>query len=368
MRIAYLSSSRLPSRFANSVHVVKMCRALSEAGHQVTLHAKRGDGDPLAAYGIDATFDLELVTASQQRVVGPIRFAAATRRRVVALQPELLYARHVWSLVACASLHIPFVYEAHALPRTALHRVVERWLFRHERFRRLVVISDVLRTDYLAAFPSLDPARVVVAHDGADVQPADSTGTESQSRAPRKLQVGYVGHLYPGKGMEIVAALAPRLPHMDFHVVGGTEQDLVRWKRDASFENLRYHGFVSHAELPDKYRMLDVVLVPVQRRVALQRGRGEIGRWTSPLKLFEAMAHRRAMIVSDHPTMLEVVQHGREALVAAAADVDSWVACLQQLERDATLRESLAREALATLEREYTWTQRATRVVGNLAA
>ena len=39
MKIAYISKSFIPSRTANSIHVMKMCSALAENGHEVTLLA-----------------------------------------------------------------------------------------------------------------------------------------------------------------------------------------------------------------------------------------------------------------------------------------------------------------------------------------
>lgn len=37
MNIAYISNSFIPSRTANSIHVMKMCQAFSNNGHNVTL-------------------------------------------------------------------------------------------------------------------------------------------------------------------------------------------------------------------------------------------------------------------------------------------------------------------------------------------
>jgi hypothetical protein len=37
MKLAYLSNAKIPSREANSIHVMKMCQALGQLGHEVTL-------------------------------------------------------------------------------------------------------------------------------------------------------------------------------------------------------------------------------------------------------------------------------------------------------------------------------------------
>jgi glycosyltransferase involved in cell wall biosynthesis len=367
MRIAYLSSSRLPSPFANSVHVMKMCRALASLGHEVTLHGKAGDGDPFASYGVPPIFTLSLTHPPSGRVIQALAHARAVRQALQRATPDLLYARNVWSLLAASTLDRPFVFEAHTLPASRAQQVAERYLFEHRHFLRLVVISDVLRSDYLAAFPMLAPAKVVVAHDGADPAILPSPPVAWPGRAAT-LQVGYIGHLYPGKGMEVVAALAPRCPQFDFHVVGGTPEDLARWRAAAAHANLHYHGFLPHHRLASCYAALDVVLVPLQSKVALQNGKGEIGRWTSPLKLFEAMATGKALVVSRHPTLQEVVTDGCEALVADPQRVDEWITCLQRLETDQGLRERLGTAAQRSLLDGYTWDARARRVLAGLTA
>jgi hypothetical protein len=65
MRLVYLSNSKIPSREANSIHVMKMCQAFSHLGHEVTLLApdvvdglEPGVSDLYAFYGVDPCFGL----------------------------------------------------------------------------------------------------------------------------------------------------------------------------------------------------------------------------------------------------------------------------------------------------------------------
>jgi len=65
MKIAYLSSSIIPSRAANSVHVMKMSQAFSKNGHEVILYApEREKGlekdvdNVFDYYGVDDCFTI----------------------------------------------------------------------------------------------------------------------------------------------------------------------------------------------------------------------------------------------------------------------------------------------------------------------
>ena len=262
MRLAYLSAAEIPSRFANSVQVMKMCTAFANRGHDVILFARKGSepaADPFAFYGCQQRFQLNTLTGPQVGLLGMLGhpLKAAASQIWANGPPDLIYARHVFSLAAVAPFGFPMIFEAHVLPRYAIERHIQAWVFRRKSFRRLVTISDALRRDYHALFPWLPEDRTVVAHDGADLP--DITGERSAVRRKR-IRVGYVGNLFPGKGMEIVAALAERMPDTEFHVVGGSDADLRLWKSRVDFSNLRFHGFVPHGELQALYRDFEVVL------------------------------------------------------------------------------------------------------------
>jgi glycosyltransferase involved in cell wall biosynthesis len=97
--------------------------------------------------------------------------------------------------------------------------------------------------------------------------------------------------------------------------------------------------------------------------VALQRGKGDIARWTSPLKLFEYMAHGRAIIVSDLPVLEEIIEADVTGLVAPAADPDAWARQIARLRDDEALGTRLGEAARAALVARYTWRTRAERVL-----
>ncbi len=371
MRIAYLSSSMIPSRSANSIHVMKMCAALAGLGHEVSLVAREGDvwvESDHAIYGVEECFEI-LKCPRPPRVPGEMAFqalAAAVKLRGVA--PDLIYGRDVLSVAAVARRGIPIVYEAHSVPSWR-YRSVVAWLLRRPNFARLVVISDALRREYEQLHASLSGDKVLVAHDAADRpsdRPAPALTKRLRGRNGR-LRVGYIGHLYPGKGIDVVAALAERMSELDFHVVGGTEEEIHAWQERArGSSNLIFHGFVAPA-LTDAYRRaMDVLLAPYHKRnVHVSGGGGDISRWMSPLKIFEYMAAGKPIVASDLPVLREVLTDDVDALLVEPEDLDAWQRALRRLV-DPALRQRLGRRALARFEAQHTWDLRAQRVLDGL--
>jgi glycosyltransferase involved in cell wall biosynthesis len=379
MRIHYLSQSVLTSDSANSVHVCRMCDALGALGQQVTLHALAGEGTEAAVRAYYALSDA--VAIRRHRFEHPLARAVAAarcrlpglgfgslaatlvgrfqlRRELAGAVPDLIYGRNVeWLWAACAP-EVPFALECHAPPAHAAARRAMHDLFGRPGFRGLVVISDALRETYLRVFPTLDRARTLVAHDGADLPPR----LPEVPATDRSFQVGYVGQLYEGRGAELILELARRLPEARFHFVGGNPADIARLSRQAP-ANAIFHGHVPYSETARHYRAFDVVLAPYQRKVAVHGGTGNTAAFMSPLKIFEYMAWAKPILCSDHPVLREVLTDWETALLLPPEDADAWEGALWRLMKDRALRASLGAEARAMLERQYTWQGRCLRIL-----
>lgn len=376
MRIATIAGTALPSRVASAVNVLKMAQALARAGHEVTAFARRAASDPdarpgdvLAAYGVEPCFELVLLGPAglpgAKNLLFPLAVAHELRRRP---RFDLLYGRHAPALAVAAPVApgVPMAYEAHALPTRRARRAVEAWLFRR-RVHLLVCISAALAEDYRAGFRRLPP-EVVVARDGADPIPPDSGPAPAPwPGRPGAPQLGYVGHLYPGKGAELVAALAPLLPDHDLHLVGGTAADLAAWRAREGVPNLHLHGHVPHARVPAYLARFDALLAPPLARTASTAGR-DIARWMSPLKLFEYMAAGKPILASRLPVLEEVLTHGDTALLLPPGDAPAWADAARALRADPDLARALGQRARARLLAEYTWDARAARVLARLEA
>lgn len=273
---------------------------------------------------------------------------------------DLAFGRNLVACCFAARLGVPIVYEAHRpvedYGRLARHMFAR--LIRSPSFRHLVVITGALRRHFELAWPALK-SRIVVAPDGADPLEGEVKAVDL-GRSEERMQVGYTGHLYTGKGAELVLELARFCPQFDFHIVGGTDADLNRWRARTDLpENLQLHGHRPHGMLPSYLIAFDVVLLPNQLVVHDHGGSRDIGQWTSPLKLFEYMAAGRAIVSSDAPVLREVAKDGVNMMVCRHDDVEEWAAELARLAAEPALRRSLGAAAREELESRYSWLRRA---------
>ena len=64
------------------------------------------------------------------------------------------------------------------------------------------------------------PKYFIVAHDCSD-----DKYLKNQQKKSKKLSVGYCGHLYTGRGIEIIFKLAKIEKNIDFNILGGFKVD-----------------------------------------------------------------------------------------------------------------------------------------------
>lgn len=369
MRIAYLANSILPSRSANSIQVMKMCHAFAALGHSVTLFAQQGSvtaaGDVAGIfkfYGVAPVFQLRLSRLPRLKGMSLVSAAFAVPR-IRGSKPDLVYSRSLWGAALSLAAGMTTTLEIHEFAsfQRPIHRRVLRFVAGHAKLRRLVTISAVLRDDLIAAYPAA-ASRAVVAHDAAD--PVRLARGDA-SAAPGPLKVGYVGHLYPGKGFEMVPLLARRAPYAVFHVVGGDPDTVAGFESSGHLPgNVVMHGFKPYLEAEEIRLGCDVLIAPFQKRIAVtSEGASDIARWTSPLKIFEYMASGKPILCSDLPVLREVLEHERTALLLPPEDADAWADGLQRIAADRELGLRLGAAAKERFMKKHTWQMRAEAVL-----
>jgi glycosyltransferase involved in cell wall biosynthesis len=365
MRVVYFANGSIPSRTANSVHIMKMCEALALEGHQVDLHVPdQGhpdlrNTDAFEWYGVRPVFRVRKAWWMPQHPQGflDLVWVILTAIRLRMNRPEVCLTRNPWAGLIFPVFGIRTILELHAPVATQgrLGTLYRRFqAVRHPRLVKMVLISKALHRLYADQGFPVD--KIQVLPDAVDIEnypePAYSTRTS-------QLAIGYIGSLHTGKGMEILTRLAALDHGNTYHVFGGSPEDVTRWRTAPQTPgNVTFHGHVSHAEVPAVLTTFDVALMPYQRRVSVSGNYGDVAAWMSPLKMFESMASGRAILSSDLPVLREVLDPGRTALLADPDDAQAWRACIGQLS-DPALRERLGRAAREEVLRLYSWQRRA---------
>lgn len=368
MNIIYISSSIIPSKYANSVHVMKMCSAFAENNNQVTLICRRGDKklDDYKYYGVKNNFKIKKIW--WPKIKGGGLIYGFLCRLFLKNNPKntIVYSRSIYGTLSAVKKNIPCIFEAHTPPRNKIHYKMEKKLFYSPKFKRLVVITKALADEYKKIFPILKTKEIIIAHDAAS-EPTNSNFSQKNIYGKNSLKVGYVGSLYPGRGIETIFCLAKECKNIDFHIIGGDDQITSNWRKKISkLNNIFFYGYISHGNLSLYVEKFDIMIAPYQLKVYTDyREKNNTAKWMSPLKIFEYMSYGKPIITSDFPVLQEVLTNNKNALLCNPEIIEEWIKALDKL-KDKNLREYLGQQAKKEFLEKYTWKKRSEIVLKNL--
>lgn len=367
MKLSYISGSLIPSDKANAVHVMKMCQALSKRKNMdVTLFGKRGKSkiNAYEYYGVRENFKLVRSFFGKTPFVSGI-FRVLTLIAKIGLIPipQTLYGRDALGLLILSLSGVSVFFEAHQIPVSNIQKSIWSRLFLRKNLKGIVVISRALKKDMQTSFPEYT-GKYLVAHDGADIISRGQKKIPAKNWPARKnaTQIGYTGSLHKGKGVEIITKIAPLLPEMDFHIIGGNEKTITAWKKFGIAPNIHFHGQLPHEKIPACLASMDIALAPYQKDIRIKTG-ADISKWISPLKLFEYMAARKAILCSDIPVLREIITQGRNGYLADPEDINAWVEAITQLAKSTALRNALGLEGESDIQNIYSWDKRAEKIL-----
>lgn len=366
-KIVYFSQAIIPSDTANSIHIVKFVNAIYKMKIDISLYGRYSessiDKESISEfYGTNQIIDLRLTYTPFAKITRLLNMIRALHNIIVE-KPEVVYTRSPRFAALSAHIGQSTVLELH---RPHDYANVRRYLS-HAANPLLVVITNTLRRKLISDLGCADE-NILVAADGADPMLENVTPAIPRIAHDSRLRIGFLGSLYPGKGMEVIPAIAERCPWADFHIVGGDSKAVSYWQaRLRPQENMFFHGHVPHSQTPGFLKSFDVALLPNQNFVGVSGGGDvNISEWTSPLKAFEYMSAGLPILASDQLSLREIFEHGRNALLCTPDDVDSWVRTLEQLRSDCFRRRALGLEAHSDFVKSYTWDARARFLVAEM--
>ena len=118
MKIAYIAASVIPSWTANSVQVMKVCQALTQNGHEVSLYVPgktRSTWEALSAhYGVSTEFPIYWLGFFP--LFKKLDFVVKALRQAKKQKVELVYTRLLWAAVLAAIYKFPVILEIHDRP------------------------------------------------------------------------------------------------------------------------------------------------------------------------------------------------------------------------------------------------------------
>lgn len=378
MKIALVTNSRIPSLTANSIQAMKVAQALMQLGHDIKMFAPKevlitNHQLLLTHYGLRLTPDLELLPSISG--LKRLDFIVHAQRAAKRFGAELIYTWLPQSAALGTWMGYPVVLEMHADNSGKLGVWWMRQFWKQKTPKVMTVTTSALRKalERSTKFQFKDEA-LLLAPNGVELE--KYAGLPSPVEARRQLNlkdgltVGFTGHIYPGRGADLLFELARQMPAVNFLWVGGTPELVDFWRgklSEAGMTNVTMTGFVKHEVIPLYQAAADVLLMPYSRSIEASSGQ-DIAEVINPMKMFEYMAAGRGIVSADLPSIREVLNEGNAVLVEPVEEgnrewgMGNWKAAIESLLADEPRRLALGAQARKDVE-QLTWVKREERVM-----
>lgn len=376
--IAYITlNGRIPSTTANSVGVMTMCGQFARQGLNTVLLVPDGQGMTLSQFG-DATdlFTFYSVAAPFEFKRFPNAFSLLSRFASPYSLALVLYARSRGvSLITTRALEVavwagrlgmPVILESHNFSKFEKHRMIGDWVSITQQADKpvsMVVTTKAGKQSYVGI--GVPEERIRVLPNGVNIERFSRDDAQAALRLELGLPVdspliAFSGSLHEGRGGEEMLDCAALLPEVQVLIVGGTPEDVARYRQIAQqrgIANVRLVGHVAQSVLPRYLLAADILLMPYTTRFSAHSF-----EYTSPMKMFEYLATGRPMVATDFPILHEVLEHGRNALFVPPDSGEALAQGVRQLLDDPALARQIGAAAKADAQR-YSWEARAAAVI-----
>lgn len=369
MKLIYITNGRIPTERAHGYQISKMCEEFGSLDIEVELwipgRKNKIKKSIYELYGIKKNFLIKEIKSYDflkfDKYIGRFSFWLHSLFFLVFLlfkkvdKDSIIYTRNVEVAFIFGLKKHRTVYEAHTWPesKTWLHN------FLVKKLNKIVVISKGLKKLHLEEGFSED--KILVSPDGVDLEKFDIQVNKVKAREELKLPFDkklaiYTGHLYEWKGTQTLADSAKLLDDSYRIVfVGGTDEDLVKFRKKNENKNIIIVGQVEHKQIPLYMKAADCLVLPNSSQENISR------HYTSPLKMFEYMASKRPIVASDLPSIREILNRDN-AILAKADDPKELAKKIKIALSDQELSNKISEQAFRDVS-DFTWQKRASNIL-----
>ncbi len=369
MRILHVVPTYLPAvRYGGPIHSVHgLCRALTRAGHEVSVMTTSVDGDGDSPVPLETPVNLDGVTVRYypSRVLRRLYFSPPMARALTdgvrSADVVHLHSVFLWPTLAAAraarSAGVPYVLSPRGmLVRELIERrsawVKRAWitLFERRNIEAAAAVhctSELERRELLTL--GLEPRATFVAPNGVEVASTLPAVTRTDT-------ILYLGRINWKKGLERLIEAMRDVPRARLVIAGNDEEGLtprLRAVADAAGVTSRVE-FVGYVEGEAKRALLDRAAVFVLPSVSENFGNSAL----------EAMARGCPVVVTKGVGLAAAVETSGAGVVADGAPA-ALAHAIRSLMDDPARRAAAGAAALALVRERYSWDRIAAEMAGH---
>lgn len=364
MKILYQSTSYIPSYAANSVHVMNMVDEFVKLGHDVKLLALDGNikisESEYEYYGVNDNF--EIVKHKYDTKFEKLKYIVNSLIFARKYKPTLIVSRFPFGAYMLLLFGFNVVLDAHGpiwkgnILKSFLWRI-----FKNSNNLRVTTNSGSLKQMF--EDEGMKPKYgITVAFNGSKVFPLNEY---YELKEKKEFNIGYIGGLYEGRGIDVIINIAKKMPDIAFHIAGGSKEDIENLKKEYELpSNIIFYGHVEPSKVYTFRNSCDVLLAPYHKSGigGFGGGASDSSKYANPIKTIEYLSSSKPIIASDM-SMIREVLIDQNAVLIDVDNIQEWVDAIKLLKNDKLKYEKYCQNGYEYFVNSLTWEARAKKVL-----
>ncbi len=356
----YIAEINIPSSSAYSIHVFQMCNFLSKKKENVKLLVPYLDKKNLNKikknYGVKYNFEIISFFRKKKELnfFKRIYFGFKCFNYLKKSNINLVLSRSVITSLILASFKIRNYIEIH----TEL-KGITKYFF---SITKLNFISKnlkfILINKYLLNFFKFSKNKYIILDDAVN----NNLFRDKKNKKYKKT-CAYFGSLTKGKALEIILKVSKICKNINFHIYG--DLDFIDTQNlNMNQKNVKFFNYVKYYKVPELMSKYDVLLMPYLKNVSVRSKNLDVGKYMSPLKLFEYLAMSKIIIASKLVAYSHILKNNKNAILIDSKNIKEWAKKIILVFKNLKKFKYLRKGALKTAEK-HTWEKRVDTILKN---
>ncbi len=362
-KIIYLSEISLPNTSAQAIQILKMCDSFSSKKNKVCLLInycnKLNFSELKKQYNLKSNFQIKNLRKNRYlNFFSRIFLAIKALNYVKSLNNNnnLIISRSIISSIIFSFFGQKNILEIHhensGLTKFIFNIFKNTKSFANQYF---ILIHKNLNKHF-----KLDKNFFLVLDDATDIRDFKLKKKSKQL----KNSCVYTGSFYKGKGTEFIIKLSETLPKINFYLYGdlSTLDNKLKYKKK---NNVFFKNYIDYNKIPTTLSKFPVILMPYSKKVYVKSKSVEVGRYMSPLKLFDYLASGKILIASKHENYKHILKNELNCFIIDLKKINLWKDKLENIffKRKNSLKlKNIKKSALKTVK-NYTWEKRIDKII-----
>jgi len=359
-KINYIAELNLPSTSAYSIHVMKMCNAIAKEGHEINLYiySKKSNFDVFKFYNCKKFKIFSLSFFKSNNFLTRIMLALKVFI-VFALKDRsnIIISRSVISVlflsIFAKNIILEIHHELNSFTKFLFNIAKYFYFFKKIKF---IFISKNLPKNF-----DIKKNKFIILDDAVDL---DDFNLKQRKKKVFKNTCVYCGSFSKGKGVENILKISNITKNIRYHLYGDLVNSNLKLNEIKKYKNVIYKGFAKYKDIPQILSRYNVLLLPYSKKVYVRSKNIEVGRYMSPMKLFDYLASKKIIIASN----LKVYSHilnSKNSVLINPNRLKTWAKKIELIFYDTSKYSHLKKNSFKTAEK-YTWALRIKKILNFL--